>query len=80
MKHPPHLPTGPHCLLSHLTVPGVGGGVGIEGKCHLQRVTGALVMKRIETGSGEGGETEGMASQVCKSTGQSWVKKRKKKS
>ena len=54
--------------------------MGIEGKCHLQRVTGALVMKRIETGSGEGGETEGMASQVCKSTGQSWVNKRKKKS
>ena len=26
MKHPPHLPTGPHCLVSPLTlVPGGGG-------------------------------------------------------
>lgn len=41
-------------------------------------VTGALVMKRIDSGSGEGGETEGMASRVCKNTGQTWVKKRKK--
>lgn len=39
-------------------------------------VAGALIMKRVETGPGDGGEGEGLASQVCKGTGQRWVKKR----
>ena len=39
-------------------------------------VAGALIMKRVETGPGQGEEAEGLASLVCKGTGQRWVKKR----
>ena len=39
-------------------------------------VAGALIMKRVETGPGQGEEAEGLASLICKGTGQRWVKKR----
>ena len=38
-------------------------------------MSGALIMKRVETGPREGGETKGMASWTCKDTGQSGEEK-----
>ena len=34
-------------------------------------VSGTLIMKRVETGPGKGGEKKGMARWICEDTGQS---------